>query len=240
MALTREQLALADELTAKVDDYAKRAEAAARPVSLAEDLLGWAPTWSYLGAARELLSNETQQQIAGALNMVRDLIPRWRGERRQWVEAGVRSTDGKPYPLAQWLDEGNSIASTLATALGELHKVRTWTGITQTAQATEQRIADAGRAVAATVEQVGKTLADPWPWYVKAGLAVGGVVLVTGGAAVAWQAIRHTPVGLALRGAVMVANASPLASAARDAGARAREAIESRQSAATKSSKSRS
>ncbi|NTX62618.1 hypothetical protein HUA74_18350 [Myxococcus sp. CA051A] len=224
--LTQAQRTTAEALLAKVADLLKRAEEAASPRELASNLLDWVPSWTPLGVARDLFVNDVQKQIIGALSEVKDRVPSWRGERWQWAQSGVRATDGKPYAFAQWIGEGDSLASTLATAMGEIHAASTWEVTRQTATETVETVADAGAAVVETAAELGRAVVGPWPWWVKAALVVGGAVVVTGGAAVAWQGLRNTPLGLALRGAAAVAKASPLGTAARAAGTATRAAIE--------------
>ncbi|MBZ4422024.1 hypothetical protein [Myxococcus sp. RHSTA-1-4] len=239
MAVTREQQRVMDGLQAKVRALVARAEAAARPVEAAQKYLGWVPDWSgtignpvlgVLSAARELLGNEEQQKIAGALRGVADLVPRWMGPdgaHYRWVQQG-KSDDGSDYTLAGWLDEGNAIASGLAYVLGEVHEASTVAVLADTLDATSEELAAAGRAVAEAAASIPEAVTGPWSWKVKAALWVGGGIVGLGAASLAWQAVRATPVGLALRGVAVAAKvgARPLGAAAEKVGTSLREGIE--------------
>jgi|GEM_PF-4917961 len=213
MALTREQEAVAVDLMARVRSLLARCETAARPVETARDWLGWVPDeWGglpglgVLDAVRDALGNDTQEQIVGAMREVGDLVPRWigpDGAKWRWLQRGTRD-DGSDYPFKLWLDEGNAIASTLATALDEVHEAATWTVYERTADATEEEVAAAGRAVVEAVASIPEAVTGPWSWQTKLLLGVGGIVAVLGAAGAAsmlWQANRASPVGVALRGA---------------------------------------
>ncbi|MCE9674087.1 hypothetical protein LY474_40490 [Myxococcus stipitatus] len=244
MALTTDQERVVAQLQATVLSLLARAEAAARQVETARDWLDWVPDWglpvpglSLLSAARELLGNDTQAQVVGALRQVADLVPRWAGpdgQKYMWLMRGLRD-DGTPYPAQLWVDEGNAIASTLASGLQEVHNASTLTVLAQTGEAVEDAVADAGRAAAGAVGAVAEAasgvagaVVGPWSWPVK--LALGGVatVAVLGAGSLLWQSMRATPAGMAVRGAGLAlrVGARPLANAARAAGARVVQRIE--------------
>ncbi|MCY1003713.1 hypothetical protein OWM54_41875 [Myxococcus sp. MISCRS1] len=208
MALTLEQERTATELMARVRSLLERAIAKARPVETAKDWLGWVPDipipgLGLLDAVRDAMGNETQAQIAGAIRQVEDLVPRWTGAKYHWLQRGTRD-DGTPYAPQLWVDEGNAIASTLATALQEMHAAATWTVYRETAEATEEQLAAAGRAVVDGVAAVPDAVLGPWSWQTKLVLVGVGVVALVGAAGAAsllWQANKATPLGLAMRGA---------------------------------------
>jgi len=229
-----------DALQAKVTSLLSRVEAVAKPVELAANYLPdsdderpwWmpVPAWLAARAAKELLGSEEQVQAAGALRQVADLVPRWSGPdglHFKWAQSGRRD-DGVAYPVQKWLDEGDVIASGLAYVLGEVHEASALAVVERTVDATEEELAAAGRAVVETVTDAAKLVAGEWDWKVKAALWGGGAILTLGAATLGWQVIRATPLGFALRGLGVVAQAGakPLGDAAKRAGASAREAIE--------------
>ncbi|TQF10171.1 hypothetical protein FJV41_40900 [Myxococcus llanfairpwllgwyngyllgogerychwyrndrobwllllantysiliogogogochensis] len=229
MALTREQEVVAVDLMARVRSLLVRCEREAATVETARDYLpseGWGiPGLELLEVVRDLLGNDTQAQVVGAMREVADRVPRWigpDGAKYKWLVRGTRD-DGTPYPFGLWLDEGNAIASTLATALHEVHEASTWTVIERTVDATEEELAAAGRAVVDTVASIPEAVTGPWSWQTKLLLGGVGVVALLGAAGAAsmlWQANRASPVGLALRGAGLAVRvgARPLNNAATSVG----------------------
>lgn len=214
MAVTREEEKVMREIQAKVAAYLKRAADAVRPVERAQSWLGWAedlpsflPGVALVQLADELLSSEAQEQVAGAHRRAAAEVAEWMGpdgEKYRWALRGRRD-DGSPYSVAQWVDLGNDFASMFATAFNEVHEASTLGDLVQTADATEEELAAAGRKILKGVSDAAGAVVGPWDWKIKAGLWAVGLTVGTGAAAVAWQALRNTPVGLALRAGGMVA-----------------------------------
>jgi hypothetical protein len=241
MSVTRKEQQVMDELQAKVRHLLRRVEAVARPVERASQYLGTAGAvlgamgpLGWLGglasAAEELLANDAQKRAAAALREIADEVPRWMGpdgEVYRWAQQGRRD-NGTPFSVAQWLELGNAIASSLAYGINEVHKASTLEVFEDTVDATAEELAARARDLADKVPDVPGTLWDMLDWKVKAGLIASGGVLALGATSLAWSALRSTPVGLALRGVGLVARAGvkPLGAAAAKATRATEKAIE--------------
>lgn len=241
MALTDAEQRVMVELQAKVDGLLSRARAQVAKYKEAEEFLdavdilpSWLPNPAKLAieAARALLANDTQRQVVGALRAAEDKVVRWRGPSGLfygWAVRGKRD-DGSDYTVQQWLDLGNEYARELAYSMGELHEASTLTVIDHTVNAVEEELAAAARevteAVTEAVQDAVTSVLPAWNWKTKLALVAVGTVAVTGVAAVAWEALKATPVGIALRGAQLVAQKSVLGTGARKAGAAIRDAVE--------------
>lgn len=248
--LTDAEQKTVNELHAKVDGLLSRARAKAKEVEDAASYLAWIddlPWWvplpgkALIQAAKELTANDTERQIAGAVRAAAEKVLRWRGPEGlyySWMVKGRRD-DGSEYSVQRWLDFGNAMAAELAQAMGEFHHASTLTVLDKTADATvdrvEEELAAAAREV---VETVKETLPELPTLGLGTKLALGavGVVAVTGVAAIAWEAVKTTPLGYALRGAKLVADKSVLGTGARRAGAAIKDAVERGEAGASSSS----
>ncbi|MFP2961998.1 hypothetical protein ACLEPN_30475 [Myxococcus sp. 1LA] len=253
MALTDAEQRVMRELQAKVDGLLSRARAKAAEIEKAAeyiDMVDVLPSWMpnpaklLIDAARALLANDTERQVVGALRAAEDKVVRWRGPSGLfygWAVIGKRD-DGSDYTVQQWLDLGNEYARELAYSLGELHQASTLTVIDHTVNATEEELAAAARDLADTVVETVKDALPELPSLglgTKLALTAVGVVAATGVAAIAWEAIKTTPVGLALRGAKLVTQRSVLGTGAAKAGAALRGAVERAEAEQRGSSKPR-
>ncbi|MFP2960418.1 hypothetical protein ACLEPN_22005 [Myxococcus sp. 1LA] len=238
--LTDAQRKTVDELHAKVDGLLGRARTKAKEIEEAASYLAWIddlPWWvplpgkPLIQAAKELMANDTERQMAGAVRDAEEKVLRWRGPSGlfyTWMLRGKRD-DGTDYTFAHWLEVGNAMAGELAQAMGEFYHASTITVLDQTVSAVEEELATAARDVAETVVETVKDAVPELPTLglgTKLLLGAVGVVAVTGVAAIAWESVKATPVGLALRGAKLVADKSVLGTGARRAGAALKGAVE--------------
>lgn len=198
MPITQEQKSKMDAQERKVLADLTRAEAWAENMEMGRevaDVAKYIPflTVTVLAAEALLLSDEQKQQLA-AVKLGRETYNRWTQVHRPWAEAGIRSTDGKPYSVEQWLEEGNANGKSLASALQYLWED---TPIAVSTAAVKQTAADVqhgAEVVAEAVKDAGeaalKTVTNPWPWWVKAGIGSVAVTALGVGAGYAVRSFR--------------------------------------------------
>jgi hypothetical protein len=116
--------------------------------------------------------SDTQKQVIGAIRMGRARFEEWANVKRAWALAG-QEPDGYAYSVGFWLSAGKIIADAVKMHAESLYDASVFAPIVNTAVQSGRDIAEgAGGAL--------KAVTNPWPWQVKAGLAVGGVTLAAG------------------------------------------------------------
>jgi hypothetical protein len=108
---------------------------------------------------------------AAGMEELRPRITRWASVYRRWAGAGRRD-DGSAYSWARWEDYGHELESAI-----RIHSGVILAGIAWPVDAAVQSARDAGTVLLTNLgARVKDLIANPWPWWAKAGLGAGAVI----------------------------------------------------------------
>ncbi|WP_223632039.1 hypothetical protein [Corallococcus sp. EGB] len=106
-----------DALQKKVLEQIEEGERWIATITTVDAVIGWLPSWTPVGAVRDLAITDTQRQQMGAVKAAREQYARWTTVQRAWAERGTND-NGRAYPVKEWLELGDAYGSQLASALG--------------------------------------------------------------------------------------------------------------------------
>ena len=217
-----------DALQARVLARLVEGEERAATLSTLDSLTSWIPSWTPWGVVRDLTPLEANKaQVVGPVRMAREQFNDWSTRKRAWALRGTND-EGRGFTVKDWLSIGDAIGSQLSDALESNWETlkessAEWTG--EVVEDVKEVAAAAGDLVLQGVDALTPELS----FTTKAILWGLGITVVSTGGWVAWQVFKATPAGMVTQGALALAKASPIGTAAssalESAGKAARDAV---------------